>query len=185
MFLKPATAKEEEREPVDLLSSGLEEELLQREMGHFWTMAVKMRGPISAVAALIPDALFLTFGMLGCFNLAGIPRGLWPGLAYLATALVGFVLSFLLWRMTNVAIIILLRAVYVLVTSLACLVIGTSCLIYVSHSSTYLFPPLINVSVLNGCIWLILGLVTFLAPLLLAYPALHYYLAIMAHGDLS
>src|SRR5579859_5322476 len=116
LSLKPTTGKEEECELVDLLNSELEEELLQPEIGHFWMMAVKMRGLISAVAVLVPDALFLTFGLLGFFNRAGIHRGVWPGLAYLAIALVGFVLSFLLWRVTNGAMIMLLRAVYVLVT---------------------------------------------------------------------
>jgi hypothetical protein len=168
---------------VDPLSNGLEEELLQREMGYFWMMTVKMRGLIIAVVVLIPDGLFLIFGILGFFNIAGMHIGIWHRLAYLAIALVGFALSFLMWRMTYLAIITMLRAVYMLVTGLACLVIGASGLIYLSYYSNYLFLSLINVSVLNGIMWLMLGLLTFLAPLLLAYGTLRHYLTIMAYSQ--
>ncbi|GAC1347190.1 MAG: hypothetical protein NVSMB27_12070 [Ktedonobacteraceae bacterium] len=171
---------EEEGKP---LSSGLEEELLEREMGYFWMMSVKMRGIMTAVAVLVPDALFLIFGILGFFNIAGIHIGVWHRLTYLAIALVGFALSILIGRVTYVAVITLLRAVYVLVTGLACLVIGTGGLIYPSYYSNYPFLSLISVSVLNGVMWLILGFLTFLAPILLAYAALSCYLTIMAYGQ--
>lgn len=177
-------SKAEERDLVDLLSNLSEEELLQREMGYFWTTAVKMRGLITAVAVLIPDALFLIFSILDFFNIAGIHLGIWNGLAYLAIAITGFALSFLMWRATYVALTTLLRAIYVFVTGITCLVIGTGGLIYQSHYSNYLFPFLINVSALNDIMWLIVGLLTFLVPLLLAYPALRHYLTIMAYGHL-
>ena len=184
MSLKRTTSKEEEYKPVDLLSSRLEEELLQQEMGNFLLMTVKTRGLMVALAVVIPDAFFLISGILGCFNVAGSRIDFWQNFAYLAIGLVGFALSFLMWRMTYVAFITLLRAAYLLVTGLACLIIGTKGLIGLSDNSHYLFLSLIHVNMLNGVMWLILGLLSILTPLLLVYSAFRYYLALMAYGQL-